>query len=110
MKTEKNIRILLIEGSQNNAALLLNEIERRGYKPKYEILNTYDDISDAIPKGKWDIILADYEFSGIDLFNILGMLKRSNLNTPPIVVSNVSGEEVVVSLIKAGADNCVMKK
>ena len=109
MKADKDIRILLIEGSQNDAALLLNEIERRGYKPKYEILNTYEDISNAIIKSKWDVMLADYEFSDIDLFNILGMLKRSNLDTPPIIVLNVSGEEVVVSLIKAGADNCVMK-
>jgi len=109
MKAEKNIRILLIEGSQKDAAHLLNEIERRGYKPKYEILNKYDDISKSITRSKWDVILADYKFSGIDLFNMLGMLKRSNLDTPPIIVSNVSGEEVVVSLIKAGADNCVMK-
>ncbi|NQT67310.1 MAG: diguanylate cyclase [Actinobacteria bacterium] len=111
MKEDKDIRILLNVDSEDDALLFLNKIKRKGYNPKYKIVKTYKDVSDAIIEDKWDVILADYNLSSdFNLLDILKMLKESNLDIPSVIVSDVIGEEKAISLTMAGADNYVMKK
>jgi len=111
MKADKDIRMLLNVDSENDALLFLNKIKSKGYNPKYKIVKTYKDVSDAIIKNKWDVILTDYKLSSdFNLLDTLRMLKESDLDIPSVIVSDVVGEEKAVSLIMAGADNYVMKK
>jgi len=111
MKEDKDIRILLNVDSEDDALLFLNKIKRKGYNPKYKIVKTYKDVSDAIIEDKWDVILADYNLSSdFNLLDILKILKESNLDIPSVIVSDVIGEEKAISLTMAGADNYVMKK
>ena len=111
MKADKDIRILLNLDSENDALLFLNKIKRKGYNPKYKIVKTYKDVYDAIIENKWDVILADYKLSSdFNLLDTLRMLKKSDLDIPSVVVSDVAGEKKAISLIMAGADNYVMKK
>lgn len=111
MKADRDIRILLNVDSENDALLFLNKIKRKGYNPKYKIVKTCKDVSDAIGKDKWDVMLADYKLSSdFNLLDILKMLKESDLDIPSIVVLDMVGEEKAASLIRAGADNYVMKK
>ncbi len=111
MKADRDIRILLNVDSENDALLFLNKIKSKGYNPKYKIVKTCKDVSDAISKDEWDVMLADYKLlSDFNLLDILRMLKESDLDIPSIVVSDMVGEGKAVSLIRAGADNYVMKK
>ncbi|MFZ3106706.1 MAG: response regulator, partial [Candidatus Hydromicrobium sp.] len=111
MKADKDIRILLNVDSENDALLFLNKIKSKGYNTKYKIVKTYKDVSDAISKDKWDVVLADYKLScDFNLLDTLRMLKESDLDIPSVVVLDVVGEEKAISLIMAGADNYVMKK
>jgi len=92
MKADRDIRILLNVDSENDALLFLNKIKSKGYNPKYKIVKTCKDVSDAISKDEWDVMLADYKLlSDFNLLDVLRMLKESDLAIYLNVLSDPGG-------------------
>lgn len=103
------LRILMVEDSENDALLAARALAQHGYEQSYVRVETRDDFLKALDRGGWDLILADYslpQFCGLD---VPGLVSARGLDLPVIVMSGVMSEEVVVTAIKAGADDYVMK-
>jgi serine phosphatase RsbU (regulator of sigma subunit) len=103
------IRVLLVEDSEDDALLLLDELEQGGYDPIHMRVDTAAAMTAALASQQWDIILSDYEmpeFSGPDA---LKTLKETGLDLPFIIVSGKIGEETAVAAMKAGAHDYIMK-
>ncbi|MDL5502866.1 MAG: response regulator [Candidatus Methanoperedens sp.] len=56
----KQLRVLIVEDSQNDILLLIRELKRGGYQPEYERVDTADAMSVALDSKKWDLIISDY--------------------------------------------------
>jgi hypothetical protein len=54
------LRVLLIEDSNDDACLLLRELEHAGYEPTWERVETAADLGAALRRREWDIITCDY--------------------------------------------------
>ncbi|HZE95655.1 MAG TPA: hybrid sensor histidine kinase/response regulator [Planctomycetota bacterium] len=103
------LSVLIIEDSQDDADLILHELKRGGYAPSYRRVETEEQMTDAVNRGRWDVVLADYalpRFSGV---TALALLRRSGLDLPFILVSGCIGEDAAVAAMKAGAHDYVMK-
>jgi len=103
------IRVLIVEDSENDAALIVRELQRGGYDPTVERVDTPVAMVIALNKQTWDIIFADYtmpNFSGMDA---LALVRERELDVPFIFVSGTMGEETAVEAMKAGAQDYVMK-
>ena len=77
--------------------------------PDMQRVETPTDMSTALSEQPWDIVISDYSmphFSGPDA---LSVLQESGLDIPFIIVSGVIGEDAAVDIMKAGADDYVMK-
>jgi response regulator RpfG family c-di-GMP phosphodiesterase len=106
---KKELRILLVEDSENDALLLLRELRKRGYDPLIERVETGTQLESAVNSGVWDVIISDYvmpSFSGLDALRIM---KQSSLDLPFIILSGKIGEETAVDLMKAGAHDYIEK-
>ncbi len=106
---KKDLQILLVEDSEDDALLLLRELQRHGYEPVIERVETAGELEAAISSRNWDIIISDYvmpAFSGLDA---LRMIRDSGLDLPFIIVSGKIGEETAVDLMKAGAHDYILK-
>ncbi|HET6421956.1 MAG TPA: response regulator [Geobacteraceae bacterium] len=106
---KKELNILLIEDSEDDALLLLRELRKQGYDPRIERVETVGRMESAIREREWDIVISDYvmpAFSGLDA---LRTLKCSGLDLPFIIVSGQIGEETAVDLMKAGAHDYILK-
>ena len=44
---QKHIKVLIIEDSEDDAALLIGTLQRGGYDPTYEIVDTPEVMADA---------------------------------------------------------------
>lgn len=103
------LHVLIVEDSEDDTLLLLRALQRGGYEPFYERVDTREAMISALEKKKWDIVISDYsmpQFSGPEALKIL---KEKNIDIPFIIVSGVIGEETAVSAMKAGAHDYIMK-
>ena len=102
------LRVLLVEDSQDDAALTIRELRRGGYDPIVERVETAAAMSAALATP-WDIVLADYALPQFDAPSALQLLKASGSDVPFIIVSGAVGEEAAVAAMRAGAQDYVMK-
>ncbi len=103
------LRVLLVEDSEDDAALTLRQLKKGGYKPSSQRVDTPDDMRAALEARDWDIILCDYnmpEFSGPAALSLLHAVER---DIPFIVISGAIGEETAVEMMRSGAHDYIMK-
>lgn len=105
-----NLRILFVEDLENDALLLLRELQNGGYKDvQWERVETAPDIQSALMRQPWDLILCDYALPRMNPIQALELLKKNNMDIPLIVVSGTIAEEDAVSLLKAGGHDLILK-
>ena len=106
---KKPLRLLILEDSENDALLLVREVERGGYDPQWERMDTAAQLADALTHKEWDIILCDYSMPQFDALKALEIVREKGLDIPLIIVSGTIGEDVAVNAMKAGAHDYLMK-
>ena len=104
-----SIRVLLVEDSEDDAELLLLELQDGGYDPTYERVDTALAMRAALAQGTWDIVISDYSMPQFNAFAALAVLRESGLDLPFIIVSGIIGEDTAVAAMKAGAHDYIVK-
>lgn len=105
----ERVRVLIIEDSEDDAALLVRELRRAKLDPQWRRVETGAQLREALRDGVWDLILADYvlpTFSALDGLQIMHDLR---LDLPFIVVSGKIGEDVAVEAMRMGAHDYILK-
>jgi len=103
------LRILIVEDSEDDAELMMREIQRDGYAVEFERVETQTTMQEALSRGPWDIILSDYTMPEFNALAAVRTLKESGLDIPLLVVSGTIGEETAVTALKAGAHDFLLK-
>jgi sigma-B regulation protein RsbU (phosphoserine phosphatase) len=103
------IEVLLVEDSESDALLLLEELKRRSYAPICQRVQTADDFLAALKNRAWDAVICDYALPQFGGPEALKLFRALGLDTPFIVVSGVFGEEKAVSMMQAGANDYILK-
>jgi putative nucleotidyltransferase with HDIG domain len=103
------LRILLIEDSEDDANLVLREIQRGGYQIEWERVETAEAMESALTRRTWDLIICDFSLPRFSAPHALGLLKKTNIDLPFIIVSGTIGEESAVNALKAGAHDFIIK-
>jgi len=103
------LQVLLIEDSDDDAALLECELRRAGYAPSCHRIETSEALASALDRQDWDLIIADYRLPSFDGLAALALVKEEGLDLPFIIVSGFITEETAVAAMKAGAHDYVMK-
>ena len=104
-----SLRVLLIEDSEDDAALLLRELRRGGYEPLWERVDSAEALAAAVARGDWDLITCDWVMPAFSALAALDLLRARACDLPVIIVSGEVGEEVAVSALKNGAHDYVSK-
>lgn len=105
----KPLKILAIEDSSIDADLNIRQIEKAGYDVAYVLADNLKDMQTALNKGTFDIVLSDHNMPQFSSAGALALLQKYNKDIPFIIVSGAIGEETAVQLMKAGAQDYVMK-
>ncbi len=103
------INALIVEDSEQDALLMVYELEVTGRLISYERIDSEGDLVNALKKGGWDIVLSDYSLPRLNAHKVLDLVKIHAQHLPVVVVSGVVGEETAVELIKTGAGDFVLK-
>jgi PAS domain S-box-containing protein len=114
-RAAKTLRVLLVEDSENDAALLLRELRRGGYQPLFERVYTPEDMERALSVAEasgepYQIVISDYYMPRFRAPEALKLLRKLGQDIPFIVVSGKVGEDAAVEVMKAGADDYLTKE
>ena len=104
------LNVLIIDDSFDDAELICRELRRGGYEPSFFRVDTAEDLTAALDRQGWDIILADYtmpRFSGLDA---LALVRRRDDDVPFIFVSDTIGEDTAVAAMTGGAQDYLAKR
>src|ERR1700678_4238192 len=103
------LRVLQVEDSPSDAALTERFLTKAGYDVHSERVVNAAEMLAALAKQPWDIILADYRLPEFDAPSALSLLHQSGNDIPFIVVSGAIGEELAVAIMRAGAQDYLLK-
>ncbi|MCX6086049.1 MAG: PAS domain S-box protein, partial [Caldiserica bacterium] len=103
------MRVIIIEDSPDDAALIIRELEHTGYAVEAQRVQTAEELQDALAHGTWNLVLADHSLPRFSAPEGLAMMLQTGLDVPFIVVSGSIGEEMAVQLMRDGAADYVMK-
>ena len=103
------LRVLQVEDSESDAALIVRILEKAGYRVQAERVEDAAAMRAALTGKRWDAVIADYHLPGFEAPAALATLHQTGLDLPFIVVSGTMGEDVAVGMMKAGAHDYLIK-
>jgi two-component system sensor histidine kinase UhpB len=103
------LRVLLVEDSESDAALLALALERAGFLLESTRVETSGSLTEELNRQEWDLVIADYVMPGFDGLSALALVKARGLDLPFIIVSGHITDDTAVAAMKAGAHDYVMK-
>ncbi|MEW9900687.1 EAL domain-containing protein [Chitinivorax sp. PXF-14] len=102
------LRVLVVEDSEDDALLMLLQLRRGGYHIVHERVDTPDAMRAALTLP-WDIVISDYTMPSFSGPAALSLFSETGLDCPFIVVTGTIGEESAVALMKMGVSDFVLK-
>ena len=103
------LRLLIVEDTPDDAMLLVRALKKGGYAPEHERVETPDAMRAALERGPWDLVISDYNMPEFSAMQALETAKRHDPNLPFLVVSGNIGEDVAVDIMRAGAQDYLLK-
>jgi signal transduction histidine kinase len=103
------LRALLIEDSESDAALVERALSRTGRELACKRVESADELRAALSAQRWDVVISDYQLPGFSAPQALAIVQETGLDLPFIVVSGTIGEDNAVAMMRAGAQDYLMK-
>ena len=105
----RTLRVLHVEDSERDAALLTRHLSRAGYELSSERVDTPKAMRAVLETKECDVILCDYSMPHFNALSALALLKEMGVDLPFIIISGTVGEAVAVEAMRAGAHDYLMK-
>ncbi len=108
--SDRDLRLLLVEDSTDDADLLVLELRRRGFPLAHHLrVETAEEMTAALESRDWDLVISDHQMPTFSAFEALEILKNHDLDIPFIIVSGAIGEDTAVRAMRAGAHDYILK-
>src|SRR2546426_12234785 len=103
------LRILLAEDSEPDAELIQRELKRGGLDLQSRRVQTEADFRRVLDEFQPHLVISDFSMPQFSGPRALAIARESRADIPFIFISGTIGENVAVDMMKAGADDYVMK-
>src|SRR6266436_2141634 len=103
------LRILVAEDSETDAELVQRELKRGGLDFQSRRVQTESDFRRELDEFQPHLVISDFSMPQFSGPKALAIARESRADIPFIFISGTIGENVAVDMMKAGADDYVMK-
>jgi signal transduction histidine kinase len=103
------LRVLLVEDSEDDALLLLADLEAEGYAPEAARVDTAAAMRAALEREAWDVVISDDSMPAFSALDALRLLQEKGLDLPFLIVSGTISDERAVAAMRAGAHDYILK-
>ena len=91
------LRVLIVDDSEDDVKLIIRQLHKGGYDPKWERVETSESMEAALGREQWDVILCDYKMPHFSAPAALNFVQDKNIDIPFIIVSGAIGEDTAVT-------------
>jgi len=105
----RTLRVLHVEDSDQDVALLTRYLSGAGYEPISDRVETLETMKAALESHEWDLILGDSVMPHFTALDALALVQELELDIPFIIISATVGEAMAVEAMRAGAQDYLMK-
>jgi diguanylate cyclase (GGDEF)-like protein len=106
---DKPLRVMIVEDSEDDAELLLQELRRGGFEPEHERVETAQAMTAALDRQLWDIVFGDFSMPRFNGAAALKLVRSRGFDLPFIFVSGTIGEDAAIDAMRSGANDYIMK-
>lgn len=103
------LRLLLVEDSPDDAELVRAELDVAGFTLDAIRVETEREMKGALAAEGWDLVISDCNLPAFSAEAALALSKAHDPDLPFIVVSGYVGEENAAALMRAGAEDFIVK-
>jgi len=103
------LRVLLVEDSEDDAALVVRELTRGGYEVTFRRADTAEALIASLEDARWDLVIGDFSMPQFSGTAALTIVREFDAEMPFIFVSGTIGEDVAVAAMRSGAQDYIMK-
>jgi len=103
------LKILQVEDSESDAALIVRQLERAGYNVRARRVEDAAEMRQALKAEDWDVVISDHRMAQFDAPAALLILQHSGRDIPFVVVSGTISQELAVATMKSGANDYLLK-
>lgn len=105
----EDLRVLILEDSEDDALLLIRELKKGDYNPLFKRVQDREAMLQALSEREWDIIISDYVMPQFTGLAALKLMRGQGIDLPFIIVSGNIGEDIAVEAMRAGAQDYIVK-
>lgn len=106
----KELKLLLIEDSPQDAELTLLSLEASGIKVDSTLVHNHQGAAEALTQQVFDVVLCDFLLPGSSGAEVLKISQQLAPETPFIFLSGIFGEQQAVEMMRLGAVDYVLKQ
>jgi PAS domain S-box-containing protein len=103
------LNVLIVEDSEDDALLVVRELQRGDFSVKWERVETAEAIHKALTERTWDVIISDYHLPKITALETFKIIQQSHLDLPFIVISGKIHESKAIDLMRQGVGDYLQK-
>lgn len=105
----KPLKILLVEDSERDAALMQLYLRRGGYEPTIHRVDSRMEMQARLKAEDWDVVISDFNLPSFDGYAALKVLQETGRQIPFIVVSGEINQKIIDGITQAGATEYLCK-
>jgi two-component system NtrC family sensor kinase len=103
------LRVLIVENSHDDVALLLHALRRGGYAVTSALVETPAAMRAALTRQAWDVITSEHAMPHFSAPAALALAQELCPDVPFIIVSGKIDLDLAVSLMRGGAQDYISK-
>ncbi len=103
------LHVLCIEDTAADAELVEAHLSLHDFDVVLERVETAEQLKKCLQEKHWDIALADYSLPKFNAVMAMEIIKASGRDLPVIIVSGTIGENRAIEMMRAGANDFIIK-
>jgi len=105
----KILRVLILDDSPDDAEQASAALRKAGYMLKTQRLETGVAVEQNLEGSAWDLILCGHGISSLPVKQVVDLVMHKKLLTPVIVMARRIVDEEILTIMRAGARDVIMK-
>lgn len=106
---KKKLNLLIIEDSQYDTDLMINELRKNNLSLEYQLVNSADQMMLRLSSERYDLVISDFNLPGFTGVEALKLAKDHDPMLPFILISGYINRKQETQILELGANEVILK-